>query len=509
MVAAFTGHRHINRIRTLGDLVVVDTACMIGYPFGFREIALDGEGWMTCRFHQLDLPELTRRSYGRSDELSNDRWRGKRGTGTRRSCCPGCGSCGGNRAMASLAIDIGGTFTDVVVIRPASESLSAAKVLTTYPDPSRGVLEGAAKALQSAGVEPAQVERLIHGTTLVTNALIERKGARTGLLTTAGFADALEIGREGRYDIYDLLLELPEPLVERRLRLEVRERLNSRGEVLEELDEGTVRQACMQLAGEGVEAVAVCFLHAYANADHEGRAAAIASELLPHAAVSASHAVAPQMREYERASTTVANAYVKQLAGRYLDNLQKGMRGLGVPAPLHVTLSNGGTATAATAAEFPVRLVESGPCGGALAAAETARRCGFEDVLAFDMGGTTAKAFLSAGGEFPITTESEVARVYRFKRGSGLPLLVPVLDMIEVGAGGGSIARIDPLGLPVVGPESAGSSPGRLLRPRRGAANGHRRRPPARVSQPRLLPRREMALDTEAAARALSGFAAG
>ena len=412
--------------------------------------------------------------------------------------------------VASLAIDIGGTFTDVVVIRSASESLSAAKVLTTYPDPSRGVLEGAEKALESAEVAPAQVERLIHGTTLVTNALIERKGARTGLLTTAGFRDALEIGREGRYDIYDLFLELPEPLVERRLRLEVRERLNSRGEVLEELDEGTVRQACMQLAEEGVEAVAVCFLHAYANPDHERRAAAIASELLPRAAVSTSHAVAPQMREYERASTTVANACVKQLAGRYLDNLQEGMRTLGVPAPLHVTLSNGGTATAATAAEFPVRLVESGPCGGALAAAETARRCGFEDLLAFDMGGTTAKAFLSAGGEFPITTESEVARVYRFKRGSGLPLLVPVLDMIEVGAGGGSIARIDPLGLPVVGPESAGSSPGP-------ACYGLGGELPTVTDADLLLGflnpgfflGGEMALDAEAAARALSGFARG
>ncbi|MCY3763190.1 MAG: hydantoinase/oxoprolinase family protein, partial [Gemmatimonadetes bacterium] len=270
------------------------------------------------------------------------------------------------------------------------------------------------------------------------------------------------------------------------------------------------RQACRQLAGEGVEAVAVCFLHSYANPDHERRAAAIASELLPHAAVSTSHAVAPQMREYERASTTVANAYVKQLAGRYLGNLQEGMRSLGVPAPLHVTLSNGGTATAATAAEFPVRLVESGPCGGALAAAETARRCGFEDLLAFDMGGTTAKAFLSAGGEFPITTESEVARVYRFKRGSGLPLLVPVLDMIEVGAGGGSIARIDPLGLPVVGPESAGSSPGP-------ACYGLGGELPTVTDADLLLGfldpgfflGGEMALDTEAAARAVSGFARG
>ncbi len=412
--------------------------------------------------------------------------------------------------MASLAIDIGGTFTDVVVIRSDRESLSAAKVLTTYPDPSRGVLEGAAKALESAGVPPAQVERLIHGTTLVTNALIERKGARTGLLTTAGFRDALEIGREGRYDIYDLFLELPEPLVERRLRLEVRERLNARGEVLEELDETTVREACRLLAKEGVEAVAVCFLHSYANSDHERRAAAIASELLPGAAVSASHAVAPQMREYERASTTVANAYVKQLAGRYLNNLQDGMRRLGVPAPLHVTLSNGGTATAATAAEFPVRLVESGPCGGALAAAEAARRCGFEDLLAFDMGGTTAKAFLSTGGEFPITTESEVARVYRFKRGSGLPLLVPVLDMIEVGAGGGSIARIDPLGLPAVGPDSAGSSPGP-------ACYGLGGELPTVTDADLLLGflnpgfflGGEMALDPEAAARAVCRFARG
>ena len=254
----------------------------------------------------------------------------------------------------------------------------------------------------------------------------------------------------------------------------MRERLNSRGEVLEELDEGTVRQACMQLAEEGVEAVAVCFLHAYANADHEGRAAAIASELLPHAAVSASHAVAPQMREYERASTTVANAYVKQLAGRYLDNLQKGMRGLGVPAPLHVTLSNGGTATAATAAEFPVRLVESGPCGGALAAAETARRCGFEDLLAFDMGGTTAKAFLSAGGGVPDH--------HRVRGGAGVPVQTG-----QRAASAGSCARHDRgrrrrrQHRPHRPARPAGGRPGKrrllpgagLLRPRRGAANGY------------------------------------
>ena len=334
-----------------------------------------------------------------------------------------------------LAIDIGGTFTDLVLLNRATNRQDVAKVLTSYPDPSQAVLEGAEALL--AEVDPGAVGRVIHGTTLVTNTLIERKGAQVGLLSTAGFRDALEIGREGRYDIYDLQLELPEPLVERRLRLEVPERMNVRGEVFIPLDEDAVRAACELLRFEGVEAVAICFLHAYANPAHEQQALEIAREVMPAAAISVSHQVAPEMREYDRTSTTVANAYVQPLTGRYMARLAEGF----LTVPLHIMLSNGGICSAETAAAFPVRLVESGPCGGALAAAYWAQHSGRQDVLAFDMGGTTAKAILSSDGTFPITTESEVARVYRFKRGSGLPLLVPVMDMIEIGAGGGSIAH--------------------------------------------------------------------
>lgn len=357
-----------------------------------------------------------------------------------------------------LAIDIGGTFTDLVLLNRATNRQDVVKVLTSYPDPSQAVLEGAEALL--AEVDPGAVGRVIHGTTLVTNTLIERKGAQVGLLSTAGFRDALEIGREGRYDIYDLQLELPEPLVERRLRLEVPERMNVRGEVLIPLDEDAVRAACELLRSEGVEAVAICFLHAYANPAHEQQALEIARKVMPATAISVSHQVAPEMREYDRTSTTVANAYVQPLTGRYMARLAEGLYQRGLTVPLHIMLSNGGICSAETAAAFPVRLVESGPCGGALAAAYWAQLSGRQDVLAFDMGGTTAKAILSSDGTFPITTESEVARVYRFKRGSGLPLLVPVMDMIEIGAGGGSIAHLNEMGLPAVGPESAGSTPG-------------------------------------------------
>lgn len=358
----------------------------------------------------------------------------------------------------TLAIDIGGTFTDIVLRKHASGKIRVAKVLTQYPDPSVGVIEGVREAL--AGIAPEKIRRMIHGTTLVTNALIERKGAKTGLIATAGFRDALEIRREGRYDIYDLFLVLPDPLVERRLRFEVRERLYARGEVLTPLNEQDVADVCARLRNEGVEAVAIAFLHAYVNPDHERRAAEMVRDLLPEVALSVSHEVAAELREFERTSTTVANAYVQPMTSRYLCGLENGLRDLGIEAPLHLMLSNGGCCAVETAARFPVRLVESGPCGGALAGAHWGKLAGHDRVLAFDMGGTTAKAVASEGGAFPIATESEVARVYRFKRGSGLPLLVPVLDMIEIGAGGGSLAHKNAMGLPEVGPESAGSEPG-------------------------------------------------
>lgn len=363
-----------------------------------------------------------------------------------------------SEAAYTLAIDIGGTFTDVVLREHASGILSVAKVLTQYPDPSVGVLEGAKEVLD--GVSPGAISRAVHGTTLVTNALIERRGARTGLIATAGFRDALEIGREGRYDIYDLFLKLPDPLVERRLRVEVRERLYARGEVMLPLNEDDVIKACEVLSEGGVDAVAIAFLHAYVNPDHERRAEEIVRSLMPDVGISVSHRVAAELREFERTSTTVANAYVQPMVEKYLARLEDGLKALGILAPLHIMLSNGGSCSVQTAVQFPVRLVESGPCGGALAASHYGNRSGHQRILAFDMGGTTAKAILSEDGAFPITTESEVARVYRFKRGSGLPLLVPVLDMIEIGAGGGSIAHTSELGLPTVGPQSAGADPG-------------------------------------------------
>ncbi|MBT3604588.1 MAG: hydantoinase/oxoprolinase family protein, partial [Candidatus Latescibacteria bacterium] len=362
--------------------------------------------------------------------------------------------------MFMLAIDIGGTFTDLVLRDQGHGEIFVAKVLTQYPDPSLGVLEGVGQILKDAQIKPQDVGRVIHGTTLVTNTLIERTGAKTALITTAGFRDALEIGREGRYDIYDLFLKLPKPLVPRQLRFEVQERLFARGDVMQPLCEEDVSLACDRISKAEVDAVGIVFLHAYVNPVHERLAAEIVRSRLPHVSLSVSHEVAPELREFERTSTTVANAYVQPLVQKYLNRLEDGLQALGLVAPLHVMLSNGGSCAVETACKYPVRLVESGPCGGALAAAHAGKKVGRKKVLAFDMGGTTAKALLGDDGDFPITTESEVAREYRFKRGSGLPLLVPVLDMIEIGAGGGSIAHANAMGLPAVGPESAGSQPG-------------------------------------------------
>ncbi len=359
-----------------------------------------------------------------------------------------------------LAVDIGGTFTDLVLFNQQTNTIMVGKVLTSYPDPSEAVLTGVNNLLTEEMVAATEIERVIHGTTLVTNTLIERRGVRTALLTTQGFKDVLEIGNEGRYDIYDLGLVKPDPLVERRLRLEVPERMDARGNVLHPLAETTIERLSEQLKTEGVEAVAICFLHAYANPSHEQQAAELLRNHLPNIPLTLSHQVAPAMREYPRTSTTVANAYVQPLTERYLSGLDEGLRASGIEAPLNIMLSNGGTCTVDTATNFPIRLVESGPSGGALAGAYWGKRVGYNEVLAFDMGGTTAKAILTERGQFAITTESEVAHVHRFKRGSGLPLLVPMIQMIEIGAGGGSIARLNQFDLPTVGPQSAGSVPG-------------------------------------------------
>ncbi len=362
--------------------------------------------------------------------------------------------------MYRLGIDIGGTFTDLVLLDERTGELTREKVLTQQSDPAEAVVEGVQALLAGSGVSPGQITNAIHGTTLVSNTIIERKGAPTGLITTRGFRDALEIGREGRYDLYDLFLELPRPLVPRHLRLEVTERLDPLGEVLLPLDEGDVQKAVEHLRQEGVKAVAVCLLHAFRNPDHERRIKARIAETCPDVAISLSSEVVPEIREYERTSTTTANAYVQPVVSRYLSLLEGRLSDLGLGGRLYVILSDGGLATCQTASAFPVRLVESGPAGGVLAGLHYGQKSGAGGILTFDMGGTTAKTALIDGGEPRVVSQTEVARIYRFKKGSGLPLKVPVVEMIEIGAGGGSIARIDGMGLLKVGPDSAGAHPG-------------------------------------------------
>ncbi len=358
---------------------------------------------------------------------------------------------------ARIGVDIGGTFTDLVLLVEGRVA-AVAKTLTTPADPSLAVAGGVARLLGQ--VPPAAVGEVVHGTTLVSNALIERTGAVTCLVTTAGVRDALAIRREHRYDLYDLFLELPEPLVPRRRRWEVSERVLADGTVDRPLDEAEVRRVAGRARRAGVEAVAVCFLHAYRHPDHERRAAAVLAEELPGVPVSVSSDVVPELGEYVRASTTVANAYVRPLVDGYLETLERRLAAAGVRAPLHLMLSTGGLAGVETGRRFPVRLTESGPAAGAIGAAFLGQAAGERDVLAFDMGGTTAKACLVEAGQPLLAREHEVARVHRFAPESGLPLRVPVIDLIEIGAGGGSVARVDRFGLPKVGPESAGAEPG-------------------------------------------------
>jgi N-methylhydantoinase A len=361
---------------------------------------------------------------------------------------------------ARLGVDIGGTFTDLVVVDETTGTARVGKVLTNPKDVAHGVEEGIRALLDEAGVRPGEVRAVVHGTTLATNALIEKKGAKTALLTTEGFRDTLEIGREGRYDMYDLFIDPPPPLVPRHLRREVPERLLADGSVWRALDEGAARRALVELAGEGVEALAICLLHAYVNPAHEARLAALAREAFPGVFVSCSSEVVPEIREYERASTTCANVYVAPLMARYLEDLERRLAGLGIPGQLYIMQSSGGIALPPLARRLPVRLVESGPAAGALAAAQAARTRNLPKLLSFDMGGTTAKACVIDDGVPLVGREFEVARADRFKKGSGLPIRVPVIELIEIGAGGGSIARVDRLGLLKVGPDSAGADPG-------------------------------------------------
>jgi N-methylhydantoinase A len=360
----------------------------------------------------------------------------------------------------ALGIDIGGTFTDLVVYDHAGGRQWSRKVLTSHDDPARAVQAGVAEILRDAALAPAHVTRIVHATTLFTNALIERTGAPTGLITTAGFRDTLEIGRERKYELYDIDIARPDPLVPRHLRLEVAERVRADGSVRQPLDRAGLLDRAAALAEAGVASVAVVFLHAYANPAHEAEAVALIGERHPGLFTSASHEVAAEIREYERATTTVVNAYIKPLAHRYVGLMAGELAGQGIPAPLLLMLSSGGLAHAAEAQRTPVRMLESGPAAGAIAAAFFGREDAAGRLLAFDMGGTTAKLCLVDGGE-PLTTHSfEAARQKRFVEGSGLPIRISTIDLIEIGAGGGSIAYVDAIGLLKVGPRSAGSEPG-------------------------------------------------
>jgi N-methylhydantoinase A len=357
-----------------------------------------------------------------------------------------------------LGVDIGGTFTDVAL--EIGERRFTGKILTTPHAPEDGVLAALRSVTAEAGVKPGEVGVIIHGTTLATNALIERKGARTALLTTEGFRDVVEIRHENRFEQYDVNIDLPPPLVPRRLRLPVRERIDAQGEVLVPLDESSVARAIETLAVRQVEAVAVGLLHSFTNPDHERRVGDAIARRLPQVAVTLSCDVSPEMREYERFSTACANAYLQPLIGRYLVKLARELLRAGFHCPLLLMTSGGGITTTETAIRFPVRLVESGPAGGAIFAACIAREHGLDQVVSFDMGGTTAKICLIDKAQPQTARAFEVARIYRFLKGSGLPLRIPVIEMVEIGAGGGSIARVDTLGRIVVGPDSAGSEPG-------------------------------------------------
>ncbi len=361
------------------------------------------------------------------------------------------------RVPKRLAVDIGGTFTDVVL--ETGERTLTTKVLTT-PKPERGVLDGVAQVLARADHRLADIDLLIHGTTLATNAIIERKGARTAFITTHGFRDTLEIGDEGRHDQYDLYIEKPAPLVSRALRLPVLERVSVHGEVLVALDEASLRQTVARLLELDVQSVAVGFMHAYRNPVHEQRAREVLGELAPGLAVTLSSEVCPEIREYERFSTACANAYVQPLMARYLERLESELLAAGMRCAMLLMTSGGGLTNLETARRFPIRLVESGPAGGAILACELAREHGLDQVLSFDMGGTTAKICLIEQGRTQTARSFEVDRAARFVKGSGLPLRIPVVEMVEIGAGGGSIARVDTLGKIAVGPESAGSEPG-------------------------------------------------
>ncbi len=363
-----------------------------------------------------------------------------------------------NSSSIRLGVDIGGTFTDVV-LENGDTSLSA-KVLTTYAAPETAIVDGMHQVCEKAGIRASRIGQIVHGTTLATNALIERRGAKTALITTEGFRDVIEMRTESRFEQYDLNLTLPEPLLARHMRFTVKERVNAKGEVLIDLDPSGVAEVVDRIEMAGFESVAVGLIHSYLNPKHEQMIRDMLRARLPDVSVSISSEVSPQMREYERFNTVVANAYIKPLMASYLGRLEGRLKEEGVDCRIFLMHSGGGIISLQNAAEFPVRLVESGPAGGAVFAANIAARYGIDKALSFDMGGTTAKICLIKNQTPKTSRVFEVARTYRFKKGSGMPISIPVIDMVEIGAGGGSLAHVDAMRQIRVGPESAGSEPG-------------------------------------------------
>ena len=360
----------------------------------------------------------------------------------------------------SLGIDIGGTFTDVVLYNHEQAYVFSHKELTTPDEPTFGAVRGVQTLLEREQVSASAITRVVHATTLFANALLERQGAPTGLVTTEGFADTLEMRREHKYDLYDLFIEIPKPLIPRALRAEVKERVRADGTIELPLDGDGLLHACRQLVDQGVQSVAVVFLHAYANPQNELEARRLLERHLPELYISISSDVSPQFREFERTSTTAANAYIGPLADRYLESLEQMLRGLGINCPLLMMLSNGGLTHLGEARRVPIQLLESGPAAGAIAAGYFSKRSQIADVLAFDMGGTTAKLSIVEGHQPLVVHQFEAARERRFASGSGIPLHISTVELIEVGAGGGSIAHLDSLNLLKVGPLSANSKPG-------------------------------------------------
>ena len=359
-----------------------------------------------------------------------------------------------------VGADIGGTFTDLIVVDTETGEFAIGKTLTTPHDPSVAVETVLKDVLSASDISAEEIQHLIHGTTLVTNAMIERKGAKTALITTQGFRDSIEIGRETRYDLYDLMLEQPKPLVPRYLRFDVPQRTLADGSTHTELDVEHVAKLSAELSARGIEAVAISFLHSFTNPDDERKARAAIEAVAPDLRISISSDVVPEIREFERASTTIANVYVQELVEKYLRKLEHRLADLGFVGSFYLMLSSGGIATVDTTVKYPVRLLESGPAAGALAANTYGIATGHTSLISFDMGGTTAKICVIDDGQPLIAHEFEVDRVYRFAKGSGLPIKLPVIELIEIGTGGGSTARVDSLGLLKAGPDSAGADPG-------------------------------------------------